>query len=181
MWTVVPQLRHLPAAAAIPEDVALMVFPLLFMAVGLALMIWARESMLKTAINRFLAAFVGIMLFSQMLFGWAAITLHLEASVIYRLCFIFWALAAATVGLIAQWRMFIPAFTYVAAFFVLLRFPEYRFTASSICHGITTLVAFFIWTPSIGAGKVIEKLDPHRNDPMATYRISRDVFRDDKK
>ena len=180
MWTIAPQLHFLPYLREIPEADGLVLLPMLFLGVGTLLLLWARDSMTKTAINRFLAAFVGLMLFSEILLSYAARSFGYEAVDIYRLNFPIWALAAGTVAIVTQWRMFAAALGYIVGFFYLMRFPEDRYTVASLCNALTTVMAVLVWAPGIGAAKVLDRIAPSRSESMIDVHLSKRRGREDR-
>jgi len=173
MWTVTPQMRRLPYLRDIPEVDALVLLPMAYLGIGTLLLLWARESMTKTAINRFLAAFVGLMLFCEILLSYASRSFGHSAVDVYRLNFPLWALAAGTVAMVTQWRMFVSALGYIAGFFYLMKVPEDRYLIASLCNGLTTLIAVFIWLPGEGPARFLDRLSPKRGESLIDVHVAR--------
>ena len=171
LWTATPLLGYVPAIRHVPEGEALAILPLVLVVLLGAIVYWARESMTRAALNRFLAVFVGATLVTQSVFAWGALQMGVDSATTFRFLVLLWGLAATTVGIVAQWRMGLAALGYLAAFVHLLSHPEDRLWVSSLCHAFTTVMAVFIWAPSEGPARIFDVVDPNRSRPMTTYRV----------
>ncbi len=147
LWTIGPLLR--PALAAQDPDgyYGLILLPTAFMCIGTGAAIWARESMTASRLNRFILATLTVVFTAELFFAMAAWRLGIPAAQTLSLTFLFWALAAAMIGIGADVRIAPTAFAYVAGFFLSLQLPAYRYYITSACNAFTTLYTVLVWAP----------------------------------
>ncbi len=147
LWTVTPLLHPLMLPVDPEGYLGLLLMPLFFLAVGAGLFLWARESMKKTAINRYITSAVGLVLLSEVLFTLGAYGMHLSVPITHTLVFVLWFMAAAMISLVAELRMFPAAIGYGAGFFATIMNQEWRFHITAACNAFTTVLVVGIWVP----------------------------------
>jgi len=144
VWSTVPwaMLR-----VGFSEARTLILAPALFLVVGLGILIWAYDSLTKTAINRFLSGSVAFALGFQLLFAWAAPALGVPVIAILPLTFLIWGMCAAHVALNIDPRLYAMLLVYLVGFAVAFTTPDLRWIAGSACNVAGVLIAFALWVP----------------------------------
>lgn len=170
MWSVSPLLRYV---THVDERFGIVWAPTLFLLFGMGLFLWARESMTKTALNRFIVAAVGSILGVEIVFALAALKLGLPEETVHVLTFALWWLGSILVTIVAQWRLFPIPLGYFAGFLVVAVHPEWRYVASACCHFVTTVVTVSLWAPPEILIRWLDRIDPGRNQSMAVFRLGK--------
>ncbi len=148
LWTLAPLLSPFVRWADPEGRTSLLLTPTIFFVLGALLFLWARESMTKTAVNRFLTTSVGLVLGTEILFTIGAYELGLSVERTHALVFMLWFMAASTVALVAEIRLLPAAISYGVGFLVTVKHPEWRFWVTGLCNLILTLVIVVLWVPA---------------------------------
>jgi serine/threonine-protein kinase len=148
LWTVTPLLHPIIRPLDPEGFLALLLMPAFFLVVAGVLFAWARESMMKTAINRFLTGVVGLVLVAEVLFTLGAYATGVSVSTTHTLVFVLWFMAAATVAIGAEARFFPAALGYGVGFVAAVLHPEWRFILTAACNAFTTAALVALWAPS---------------------------------
>ncbi len=149
LWTITPLLSPLTRRFDPEGKVSLLLTPAIFFVIGSLLFLWARESMTKTAVNRFLTTSIGLVLGTEVLFTIGAYELGMSAADTHTLIFMLWFMTAATVALVAEIRLVPAAVGYGVGFLVTILRPEWRYWTTGICNLVTTLAIVVLWVPPV--------------------------------
>jgi hypothetical protein len=146
-WTLLPM-----AASRLERDMPLarthlghVGWTAVLLGVSLAVAYWARDSMMKTALNRRMLAAALFALTAQMLLQLGAAMLGIPARAATVLHFFLWFSVAAMLTIGVERRLFPMALGYLAAFLLGARFPEKRYLLMAGSNLIMTLTVIFAW------------------------------------
>ena len=147
LWTLLPLLGAVGHSSLFASYDAMMVWPFaLMLVVGLAVL-WARDSLTRTAINRRLAAAMFLVLVAQaiMLVGlrWLGVS-EIAASALHPFL---WFCVTSMLVITVNRRLLPTAVVQMAAFLVAARWPQLRFYALSAGNGALAVNAATIWRP----------------------------------
>jgi serine/threonine-protein kinase len=129
---------------------------------GVALFVWARDSLTKTVINRRLSACVGMLLLSQVILSFGTMVLGLQAHVADVLFFFLWFFACSYIAITIDRRLAPAALVHLVCFFLAVRFVEQRFYLMAVANLATAVNIVAIWRPE----HIFEPKAPR--DPTAT-------------
>ena len=119
----------------------------LFLLVGMGITWWARDSMMKTKINRQLILTVTFALVAQMIMilvcGIRGVSL--ETSMILN--FFLWFVVSGLVNLVVERQFWIATVGYLVALFASTYLPDYRYWIMSASHMVLTLNILWVWGP----------------------------------
>jgi len=111
---------------------------------------WARESMMKTAINRRITASIILLLIAQMVLFYGAEMTHIDVVHTQVIMLFLWFVSCA-MTVIAIDRRFLPsALGYVAVFLLAARNPENRWFLAVASNALLTVNAVYVWRPPKG-------------------------------
>ena len=95
---------------------------------------WARESLMKTAVNRQLVALIALMFFGEgilLLLLWQAGISRAQSAIFVSF---FWFVIAAVVTITVEWRMFPATLIYLATIGLVVAFPPWRHVPMSLAN-----------------------------------------------
>ena len=125
-------------------------FPIAFDSIVLVIVvglgIWARESMMRTRLNRTL----GVAVFAAML---GQLLLHVselvaggaDAMITSRTAFVLWAGLAAVCAAAVDKRLWVPAVSFAIGYVVLAFWPRGVFWVLALCNEILLWTMVFLW------------------------------------
>ena len=147
-WTTVPVLRHLSPPAAPDEHFSgFIIVPSLFLVLFLGLLLWARDSMTRTAINRRTAWSVITLLLFQIVMTAITWSMGLEPTQMMTVNFVLWSLCATMFTIAVDRRTLPMTLGFVAGLAGAVAFPHVIYLLmSAACFGMT-LNALVIWWP----------------------------------
>ncbi len=140
-----------------------------------AFFLWARESMMKTAINRRIAASISFLLISQIILFFGADLLNMSVVNAQVMMILLWFSSAVMTSLAID-RRFVPsALGYLAAFIFAAKYPEHRWWAAAASNGLLTVNAVWVWRPAKGEWltRTQEELEVLRNKRAARLAAKR--------
>ena len=147
-WTAVPLLRHFTAPLA--TDLMFLSFtivPAVFLVVFLGLLVWARDSMMKTAINRRTSSSVIVLLVSQIVMTTLCFGAELTPEAMVRFNFVLWCVIATLFTATVDRRTLPMTAGFVLGLGATILWPAYSWLIMSMaCLGLT-LNAIVIWWP----------------------------------
>ncbi len=148
-FTILPTLRALRPPGAPPETWTLttatpFVLGLLFT----ALVVWARDSMTRSAINRKTIATGYILLVGQALLAGVAERMGMTPSESLPLLTVFWSGVSAMYTVHLERRLAFTSFAYVAILPLMLQWPEHQWWFLATANLILTLNVLAIWWPT---------------------------------
>jgi hypothetical protein len=148
IWTTLPFLVWCHVLRGGSDSVADTVLaPVGFLAIGMAAFIWARETLMKTALNRSLSLTGGIYLVAQCLLGIGAFIAGIAPLRVHLLCMFAWALTHALLAIWADRRFAIVAATCAASFIVSAWRPSATYGLMSFDNFVLTVVLVRAWIP----------------------------------
>ena len=124
--------------------------PLIFDGTVLALItglgIWARQSMMRTRVNRVLASAVFLAMLSGFLMhGVEYVVGGADPQVTFRHQFITWAAIVALCAPAIDWRLLLPAGVYAAGYVGLTLLPSATFIVLAACNEILLITMVILW------------------------------------
>jgi len=148
-FTILPTLRALRPEGAEPLTWTLPVAtPFFLAAVFTALLVWARDSMTRSAVNRKTAGTVYILLGGQALLAAVAERTGLTHDQTLPLLLIFWVGVSAMYTVHLERRLAFTTFGYVAALPLILQWPTQQWWFLAAANLILTVNLLTIWWPT---------------------------------
>lgn len=106
---------------------------------------WARDSLTKTQFNRRISLCLGTLFPMQIVLFAGARMMELPYPLAEQLMVFLWATIAANAAATVEHRLLPSAIGYIAAFFVTVSLPEYRFLAMAAGNLTFLLNGMYIW------------------------------------
>jgi len=143
-----------------------------------AFFVWARESMMKTAINRRVSGTVTFMLSSQIVVIYGCQLLEIDVVRSQVLMFLLWFACAGMTVLTIDKRFVPTALGYLCTFLLAAKWPQYRWELATAANALLTINAVWVWRPPKG-----EFLQRTRAEiaQLKQKRAARRAKRDDKR
>ncbi len=146
MWTVTTfvagRILHEPSVKGA------LITVLAFWVVALGLLWWARDSLLKTVMNRALSATVFVTFAANVVSLSSALLTGMPHSVAFDFEFILIASSVALMGLTVERRILPVAVAFTAGHFLAALWPARRFDWMALCQLLLTVSVLVIWRPS---------------------------------
>ena len=117
--------------------------------VALGLGFWARESMLKTVINRRVGGIAIIMLVANLMTELGGLLMGLPAPVAEVFLFLLWSFTTAVLALTVDRRLVLAALMYLVGFFVASADVDRRLWVMAVTNLIMAITAFVVWRPAV--------------------------------
>jgi hypothetical protein len=132
-------------------------FESVFLAFAVGLGIWARESMMRTRMNRVIAVSGVLAMLTQLLMhAFEYMAGGTDVLVTLRYEFMVWAAISGMLAVAVDWRLLIPAIGFVIGFAVLAFWPRAVFITMSICNELLFIVMMIAWFRKEDLDVVIE-------------------------
>ena len=149
MWTSLPVVAHfhLKATGQTPSPTFSLVVGVVSLVVALALGYWARETMMKTVLNRRTFSLLIFVLAANLVLIAALVIAQVEAVTSVTLNFFLWFTAAGLAAITIERRAWPTAVGYLSGLFLALIWPEYLLLFVSASHAVLTANAIAIWSP----------------------------------
>ncbi len=148
MWTLVPLARHFGAAADLHETYkSAILVPTAFLGLLGLLLVWARDSMTRTTINRRTSWTVGSMLCFQIVLTTLAWDMGLSEHHLMTLNFLLWSVCAVMFSIGVDRRTLPMAAGFVAALAASVRWPEGVWLLTAAANFGLVINAVLIWFP----------------------------------
>jgi serine/threonine-protein kinase len=158
LWTGLPVALHFvlrskhlspdPVYAGLTAGGSLLVF--------LGLGYWARESLMKTALNRRMFALTVFTLLAQGVLTSALSMANVNGPASVALNFFLWFTVVSAASITIERRLWPSALGYAAGLFASLAYPNVLLLVMSACHGALTLNGITVWGPQI-SGRVFSR------------------------
>ncbi len=123
------------------------VVPMAYFVLIVGLLIWARESMMKTAINRRIGAAVVFMPLAMLLTQFVCWRLGIPPVMTYIFHFCIWFVLGAMLAITVEWRLFPMVLGYLAGTIAVSYRHDLRFPIMSACNAVLLVNAVVIWFP----------------------------------
>jgi hypothetical protein len=147
-WTVTPMLGTMYGENRHFSYFARSVFPaIFFLVLGLAAFMWARESMMRTALNRRLGQTFVVYMVAQAGLGAGACLSGVSQTQLHLFFLFAWSL---TYGLLAVWAerwLALPAASCLVSFVVASAYPSLLYPLMSLGNLLLTIVMVKVWFP----------------------------------
>ncbi len=148
LWTAAPIARHVGGDVSAEQAVIMMIgFPAGFLVLLGGLLIWARDSMTRTVINR-RTGWTAVALLSfqivQTAVGWS---MHLQHLQIMTLNFVLWSLCAVLYTIAVERRMLPMAAGFVLCMALTARWPELVWILTAVANAGLVINALVVWFP----------------------------------
>ncbi len=147
VWTILPLVVHL-----IPEHLPTMNYrTLLVSTFAMALLaiggwFWARESMMKTNLNRRLSSAILALFPTQLVLFIGAAMMGLPSVQAELLMMFLWVVLISAVVATIDTRFFFLAVVDAGMFLLAVRYPEQRYLLMSVANGVLVVNALYIWS-----------------------------------
>jgi len=128
----------------------------LALVVFLALGYWARESLMKTTLNRSLFGVTVFTLLAQGVLTGALSLTGVAPVASVALNFFLWFAVVGVASITIERRLWPSALGYGLGLFACLVYPDVLLLIMSACHGILTLNGIAVWGPQI-TGRVFSR------------------------
>jgi eukaryotic-like serine/threonine-protein kinase len=147
IWVVAPLLMWAapPNVAGISGYPGAIAGTLALMGVGLALAIWARDSLSKTWLNRQLVMTVRITLIAQLALLTGSYLAGIAFDHAHTILVLTWGIGVALTANATEQRLYASAIGYLVGFLVLTQRPEWRFPVSAITNLGLMVNVLWIW------------------------------------
>jgi len=149
IWSVSPVVMEIAVwrdSTITPNHEMPMIFHGVVLALIIGLGIWARESMLRTRVNRVLASAVGLaMLSGFMAHGAEYLVGGMDPAVTFRHQFITWAVVTGLCAPAIDWRLGIPALGYAIGYVILTIDQTSIFIVLAVCNELLLVTMVFLW------------------------------------
>ncbi|MCO4772441.1 MAG: serine/threonine protein kinase [Deltaproteobacteria bacterium] len=122
--------------------------PLAFLTIFTLLVVWARDSMMRSAINRRTVGTVYVLLGCQALLTLAAQAVGLSPAQVLPLLMVLWASVAGLYAVHVESRLVVTAVGYVAAMAAALAWPSAQWWFAAAANFVFTVNALVIWWPT---------------------------------
>lgn len=109
------------------------------------MVIWARESLGRTALNRRIAQLLVVMAASLVLGDLGGAVMGLSPVEVATFDHLLYAAVAALISDVVGRIALVPAVAYSLTFFACARYPELLLPLTAACNGLVTLIAFYRW------------------------------------
>ncbi len=167
IWTTFPLgLWWLSRGNAGPAHWVVALGSVAFLLFGVALYVWARETLNKTLLNRRLTLTVGLTFLMQLLLGLGAFLMNLspqQESAFLVLC---WCLIHVSLAIWVERWFAVPAFFTAISFLLISVQPTMAYPIMSVDNAILTLIVIFVWFPK----QDVETLRKRREELRASAR-----------
>jgi serine/threonine-protein kinase len=128
-----------------------------FLALGVGLQIWARESMTKTALNRRLAATLAVQLVMQIVIACAGWIIGISPTQSQTLLILSWALTLALLAVWAERWFAAPAVASVLSLLAAAARPGWLYPLMAFDNAVLTYVMVRIWLPRQDVEKIMNR------------------------
>jgi hypothetical protein len=147
LWTTMPATAHfvLRARRLEPDIRVSIVTAAVSLLVLAALGYWARETLMKTALNRRISAITAFTLVGQAVLGAAFTLTNVDGTTAVTFNFFMWFVVLSIASITVEPGMWPSAVVYLAALFLSLLFRDVVFLIMSASHFALTINAVFIW------------------------------------
>jgi hypothetical protein len=150
LWAVTPVVSALFAPRELRDSYTLTLsFAGVALLIALAVGYWARESMLKTVINRRVGGIALIMLVANLMAELGGLQMGLSAPDAEVFLFLLWSFTTAVLALTVDRRLMLAALMYLVGFFVASADVERRLWAMAVTNLIMAVTAFVVWRPAV--------------------------------
>ncbi len=130
-----------------PTVKAALVTVVVFWAIALGLLVWARESLLKTAMNRALTATLFVSFASNVVSLTAALITDLPHIVVFNFEFVSIAACVGLAGMTVEKRLLPAAVMFAIGHYLSSIWPDHRFDWMALCQLVFTTSVLIIWRP----------------------------------
>ena len=154
LWTVTPLLA---VAGVGVNHATTIVMSALFLALGIALRYWARDSLTKTLLNRRLAATLGIQLCAQMVLSVGMTLAGMSPAQCHQILLFTWALILSYLAIWVERCFWVPAAVDAVAFLLASRFPILIYPMMSLANLVLTLLIVRVWLPKQTLERIQER------------------------
>ncbi|MFT3770711.1 MAG: serine/threonine-protein kinase [Minicystis sp.] len=162
-WTLLPLVAWLRSSRGVPGSYAVTIGSSAgFLAFGLALFAWARETLTKTRYNRRLAATLGLHLTAQIVLGAGAALAGLSPEHGMTLHVFSWSLTMTMVAIWAERWFALPAVVCALSFLLVAARPELLYPIITLDNLLFTVVLVRVWFPRDDLAKIKERRDALR-------------------
>ncbi len=163
LWIALPLASwYAVARGAIPAHQDAIIAAALFLALGVGLRIWARESISKTALNRRLAATLAVQLGMQIVIASAAWILGISPTQSQTLLILSWALTLALLAVWAERWFAAPAVVSALSLLVAAARPGCLYPLMALDNAVLTYVMVRIWLPRQDVEKLLTRRQEFR-------------------
>jgi hypothetical protein len=147
LWTAMPATAHFVLRARrIEPDIRISIITAALSLVLLgSLGWWARETLMKTALNRRISAITAFTLVGQAVLGAAFTLTNVDATTAVTFNFFMWFVVLSITSITVEPGMWPSAVVYLTALFLALRFRDVVFLIMSASHFALTVNAVFVW------------------------------------
>jgi hypothetical protein len=145
-WTLVPFVGHFNRDAY--EDGLMKTWwPMIFIALTLALWWWARESLSKTRFNQRVILAVLFLLGCEFLVGVVADILAISPAHTHILHTVVATVSCGMIAILLDGRVWLPAAAYVVILLAMAQWLEYRFLFTAAANAVLTFTLVRAWRP----------------------------------
>jgi len=147
LWTAMPATAHFVLRAwRIEPDIRISIITAALSLVVLGTLgLWARETLMKTALNRRISAITAFTLVGQAVLGAAFTLTNVDATTAVTFNFFMWFVVLSITSITVEPGMWPSAVVYLVALFLSLLFRDVVFLIMSASHFALTVNAVFIW------------------------------------
>jgi len=152
-WTIAPITTALKVDPRTQSYPSMLVAPLVVLASLIALTLWFREEISKTAINRGIVATIGLGLAAQLALAAGYRSMGLDGVQARALILLVWAIVVAMAAATIDRRLWVSALGFLIAFGVCAAFAKtvaFVLFAMGAAYFVVSLNALFIWKPQEG-------------------------------
>ncbi len=150
LWTALPFLEHFVPMNEYATNAGMIAWSIGFTAVVVALGLWARDTLSKSALNRRVAALVLTMFLCQIALYTGGYLLGTPPHVSHVMMMFLWLVTAAVGAVIVDRRLWPMVVGYAGAFFAGAAWPDSRFLFMAACNFGLMLNAIVVWWPRRG-------------------------------
>jgi eukaryotic-like serine/threonine-protein kinase len=146
LWTLAPLAVAIFAPDKPDEPLHLKAAAVGYLVIALGLGLWARESMMKTLINRRIYASLIFVLVTTIVLASAAPVMGLEPATLRTLSPFLWCVLSGMMAIHLDPRFAVISFGFLVAFGAAMRWPEaYYFIVAAANFNMAVLVVIFFW------------------------------------
>ena len=148
LWTTLPLLVwRYRAGGGESSHAAIVGSSALLLVLGQVMLVWARETMSRTLLNRRIARSVTALTGAQVVLGTGAWLGGLTPEQSATLHVMLWALALSLLGVWVERWFFACAAVCAASFLAISRAPAWTYPVMAIDNAVLTVVLLFVWFP----------------------------------
>ncbi|MCC6878113.1 MAG: serine/threonine protein kinase [Sandaracinaceae bacterium] len=181
LWTLLPLASELLLRRRLVPVLTLpiaMLFTAGILAVVVALGVWARESMTRTAINRRLGFAVVAALVAQLILQTGDLIAGASAIDTVRHEFVLWTAIVAMLAYTVDRRLAASAAGYALGSVAVAWLPDYTFPIMSVCHFVLTVNGALLWLRPKADAEAARQGWQRRRRQWLEERLSRDRISD---